>query len=78
MMQDGNRESVTVIETISADGRVLPPFIIWKAKVHLVGWYKTAQKKDGATFAISPKGYTDNELGQEYLIKCFEPMTRER
>jgi hypothetical protein len=33
---DTNRESVTVVETIAADGSVLAPFIILKGKVHLL------------------------------------------
>ena len=35
--QDGNREMVTVIECISADGRVIPPMYIYKGGKHLLG-----------------------------------------
>jgi len=30
-VQDGNHEIVTVVECVSADGRILPPFIFSKA-----------------------------------------------
>ncbi|THU83265.1 hypothetical protein K435DRAFT_637078, partial [Dendrothele bispora CBS 962.96] len=30
--QDGNRELITVVDCIGADGTVLPPFIIMKGK----------------------------------------------
>jgi len=35
--QDGHREMVTVIECISADGRVIPPMYIYKGSRHLLG-----------------------------------------
>lgn len=75
LTQDGNRELVTVIETVSASGHVLPPFIIFKGKTHIAGWYAAVSRDDGAAFAFSPRGWTDLELGQEYLIKIFEPET---
>ena len=37
LKQDGNREMVTDTETISAAGYVLPPYIIFKGKSHLMG-----------------------------------------
>ena len=30
----GSRESVSIIETINADGSYLPPFLIWKGERH--------------------------------------------
>jgi hypothetical protein len=61
--QNGNREMVTVIETVSADGRVLPPMFIYKGSAHLMGWHAAVQQEVKATFAWSPKGWTDQELG---------------
>jgi len=75
--QDGNRELVTVIETVSADGRVLPPMYIYKGVQHLIGWHAAVIKANKATFATSPKGWTDNELGLEYLEKNFNRYTHE-
>jgi hypothetical protein len=54
--QDGNREMVTVIECISADGRVIPPMYIYKGSRHLLGWHTGVQDKEQATFAWSTKG----------------------
>lgn len=75
LIQDGNHELVTDIETVSASGRVLPPFIIFKGKTHIAGWFPAVSRDDGTAFAFSPHGWTDIELGQEYLIKIFEPET---
>jgi len=41
--QDGNREVVTVIECIAADGRLIPPMYIYKGGKHLLGWHAGVQ-----------------------------------
>jgi len=72
---DGNREMVTVIECIAADGRVIPPIYIYKGGKHLPGWHAGVQDKEQATFAWSIKGWTDNELGLEWVEQNFEKHT---
>jgi hypothetical protein len=62
---------VTVIETVSADGRVLPPMFIYKASAHLMGWHAVVQKEEKATCAWSPKGWTDQELELEWVDQNF-------
>jgi len=39
LKQDGNREIVTDIEIVSAAGHILPPYIIYKGRSHLMGWH---------------------------------------
>jgi len=79
--QDGKREMVTMIECVSADGRVLPPMFIYKGTKHLLGWYADVIKEDldagKATFARSAKGWTDNELGLEWLERNFDQHSRD-
>ena len=77
LTQDGNRESVTVIETVSGDGRALPPMVIWQAKTHVVGWYASLIKGTGEIFCTSKKGYTDKKLGKAYLMELFDPKTKD-
>jgi len=36
LRQDGNREMVTNIKAFSAAGHVLPPYIIYKGRSHLM------------------------------------------
>lgn len=43
---DGHRELVTVIETISAAGEVLNPFVINKGAGHYMGWYKNLSDRE--------------------------------
>lgn len=76
LMQDGNRELITAIETIAADGTFLPPMIIYKGQAQLAQWHKYLDKEDKDTiFSISPKGWTSQVLGLEYLGLLFDPLS---
>lgn len=66
---------VTVIEGVSTAGKVLPPMLINTGKAHLTGWYAHVDESEPAVFAYSDTGWTDNELGVEYLTKVFKPYT---
>jgi hypothetical protein len=41
-VQPGNREWVTVIQGVSSQGWVVPPFIIVVGKNHLASWYQNS------------------------------------
>ena len=72
MTQCGNREWVSLIECVSLHGRLLPSWVIFKGKVHQKAWYTNFT--DGH-IALSENGWTDNELGLEWLKECFHPET---
>jgi hypothetical protein len=40
LVQPGDRESVTVIQSVCAAEYATPPFIIYKGRVHISAWYK--------------------------------------
>jgi DDE superfamily endonuclease len=62
-----NRKSVTIIETIIADGRKpLPPFIITPGKKIIDNWI-AAELVGTKQVACSPTGYTNNEIAIQYL-----------
>jgi hypothetical protein len=42
ILQPGNREWVTAVETICADGYSLPPCIIFKGQVYIAGWFESS------------------------------------
>jgi hypothetical protein len=42
LVQPGDREWVTVIQSICAAGYAIPPFIIYKGRVHISAWYEEA------------------------------------
>ena len=78
-MTEGSREFCTVLDTVSAAGCVIPPFIVWGGKTHRDTYYKRSgdtQEQPDATFAVSDSGYMDDELGLLYISKHFEPHTR--
>jgi hypothetical protein len=70
-----NRENVTAIECVSADGRYLNPMIIWPASTHRANW--TTHATPGWYFATSEKGSTDSYLSLQWLKQIFDPETQE-
>ena len=73
---DGKREFTTTLETVSATGQVIPPFIIWANKRHVAGFYGSeGAHTEEATFAISDSGYMDSALGIQYLTNHFDKYT---
>jgi hypothetical protein len=76
-VQLGNREWITVIQAINAEGWAIPPFIIGAGQYHLATWYRESNLPDDWAIATSPNGWTDNELGLEWL-KHFDRSTSAR
>ncbi|EGU76713.1 hypothetical protein HZS61_009463 [Fusarium oxysporum f. sp. conglutinans] len=75
--QPGSRSWITILECISATGKVLRPTVIFKGKTvqqqhfpedldFLVNW----------EFACSEKGWTSNKLALIWLRKVFIPSTQ--
>ena len=78
LTQDGSREWVPVIATVSGDGCVLRPMSINKGKAHYMGWYAKLKKHDLSTFCVSEKGWSNKELRLRWLKEVFDVETRER
>src|SRR6187402_44595 len=72
-IQPGNREWVTVIESVSATGRVLPPLIIFKGQLHQLSWYECLPPD--WMIGVSENGWTTDELGLIWLKRLFGPNT---
>lgn len=74
---NANRENVTVLVTICADGTVLRPSIIFKGKNFLAKW---AENNCGSwsRFAVSDNGWTDRDIAVQWMKKDFDPMTCEK
>lgn len=71
-----NRESATVVETISAGGRHLPPFLIFKGAVYLARWYHDLDFPDNGVIAVTSHGYNNDETNLEW-VKHFEKHTKD-
>ncbi|KAM5529722.1 transposase [Fusarium oxysporum f. sp. phaseoli] len=76
-VQPGNREWVTAIQAINAEGRAIDPFIVVTGQYHLANWYRESNLP--ATWAITTtqNGWTDNKTGLEWL-KHFDRCTTDR
>ncbi|KZP05769.1 DDE-domain-containing protein, partial [Athelia psychrophila] len=61
-----DRENVTAIVTICADGTALTPTIIFKGKNFM------------KNTCYSPNGWTDGELATEWIVRDFDRQTKEK
>jgi hypothetical protein len=76
-VQPGNREWITVIQAINAEGQSIAPFVIGSGQYHLANWYRECDLPGDWVIATSPNGWTDNKLGLEWL-KHFDRSTSKR
>ncbi|EWZ28455.1 hypothetical protein FOZG_17848 [Fusarium oxysporum Fo47] len=76
-VQPGNREWITVIQAINAEGQSIAPFIIGAGQYHLANWYRESNLPADWVIATSQNGWTNNELGLEWL-KHFDRFTTNR
>jgi hypothetical protein len=76
ILQPGNREWVTAIEAICADGYSLPPCVIFKGKVAIAGWFDNLPHD--WRFEVSNNSWTSDEIGLRWLEKLFIPSTNSR
>lgn len=77
MSEPGNREWVTLLECISAGGKLTPLFIIFKAKLQKESWQNELAKGSGSLVCLSENGWTNNGLCFEWIKRVFEPHTRQ-
>jgi hypothetical protein len=77
LVQPGDREWVTVIQSICAAGYATPPFIIYKGRVHISAWYEEVDIPRDWKVSVSNNGWTNNALGLEWL-KHFDAHTKTR
>jgi hypothetical protein len=75
--QPGRQEWITAIECICVDGTAIDPCIIFKGKNLLNGWIPldTVGKWH---FACNDKGWMSNNLGEWWIVKCFDAATKEK
>ena len=75
LVQPGNREWVTVIQGVNAQGWSVPPFIIVTGKYHLSSWYQNSSLPHDWVIATSSNGWTTNERGLEW-VQHFDRYTQ--
>ncbi|KAM4064275.1 DDE superfamily endonuclease [Hirsutella rhossiliensis] len=75
--EPGNREWVTVIESINCQGWALPAKVIFQGKLHQASWYESGVPDDWH-IAVSENGWTSDDLALNWLKEVFDPNTRRR
>jgi hypothetical protein len=75
-VQPGNREWVTIIETINTCGFATPPLVIFEAVMHQKAWYSCIPFD--WSIGVSENGWTTNEIGLFWLQNVFEKYTKDR
>ena len=79
MLQDGNREWVTTIACICADGSHLTPALIYQAasgKLQDTWLQDFDPTEHQAFFSSTPSGWTNNQLGMAWLRQVFDRETK--
>ena len=79
IMQDGNREWITLLACICADGSTLEPSLIYQSASGSIqdSWLQAFDPEDHrAYFAASPSGWTNNDIGLAWLKQVFDRSTK--
>lgn len=80
-LQDGNREWITAIACICADGTSLSPALIYQAASGDIQdtWLQDFDPQHHKTFfASSPSGWTNDKLGYAWLTGVFDRETKDK
>lgn len=79
LIRDGNREWITTIACICADGSSLTPALIYQAVSGNIqdSWLQDFNPAEHqAFFASSPSGWTNNQMGLSWLKQVFDRETK--
>ena len=76
--QDGSREFVSILACISAIGKWIPPFLIYKGDSGdlMSTWVDEVTTDSKAHFTVSSNGWSNNAIGLVWLQKVFERYTK--
>jgi len=80
-LQDGNREWITLLACICADGSTLPPGLIYQAAGKAVqsSWVESIDpRKHSVHFTTSPSGWTNDDVGLAWLEQVFDRYTKKK
>jgi hypothetical protein len=61
-----NREYAIVVETISADGHFIPPFILFGGKCIRAGWFDVCDELE-YMIGVSDSGYINDILAFQWI-----------
>ena len=78
--QPGRQEWVSIIECICGDGTAISPLVIFKGENLSTTWVPGNLYEDNSDWKVTcnSKGWTSHKHGLEWLVRCFEPCTRDK
>jgi hypothetical protein len=79
-IQDGNREWITLLACICADGSALAPALIYQSDSGSIQdtWLQALMPEDQVYISSSPSGWTNNDIGLSWLKQVFDRSTKEK
>jgi hypothetical protein len=79
-LHDSNREWITTLATICADGTPLTPALIYKGVAGQLqsSWVEQVTPSDNCYFAASPTGWTNDDIALAWMKAIFEPQTKDK
>jgi hypothetical protein len=80
-IQDSNREWISVLACVCADGSHLPPSLIYPSASGLIqsSWVEEIEPgKHSVHVTSSPSGWTNNDIGLAWLKQVFDRYTKEK
>ena len=79
-IQDGNREWITLLACICADGSALAPALIYQSASGSIQdtWLQALRPEDRVYISSSPSGWTNNDIGLSWLKQVFDRSTKEK
>lgn len=76
-IQPGNREWVTIIETVNSRGFAIAPLVIFEAVMYQTAWYAQGILPLNWSIGVSENSWTNNEIGMYWLEHVFDKQTRD-
>jgi hypothetical protein len=79
-IQDGNREWITLLACICADGSALEPSLIYQSTSGSIQdtWLQAMRPEDRVYISSSSSGWTNNDIGLSWLKHVFDQSTKEK
>ena len=76
-LQDGNRETATLMVLISAASACKPPCVIFKGQKLNSIWSELENNPLQCPIWMSEKGYSSQVIGRQWIETVFGPQTRD-
>lgn len=74
VIKDTSKTSISVMFCVSADGKMLPPYTVYKAKHMYPTWVEGGV--EGACYNRNDSGWFDMPIFEDWFFKCFLPTCR--